>query len=74
MLDAINERLMIRRELMEAKIAGEMYDPNEPVDIEAFGKVFAEEFYRAFPDAKEKIAEQMQEYRLKKHQEEARND
>lgn len=74
MLDAINERLMIRRELIEAKIASGMYDPKEPIDIETFGEVFAEEFYRAFPDAKEKIAEQKQEYRLKKRQEEARND
>ena len=73
MLDAINERLMIRRELMEAKIAGGMYDPNEPVDVEAFGKIFAEEFYHAFPDAKEKIAEQMNEYRKKKHEDEGKN-
>lgn len=74
MLDAITDRLKIRRELAEAKIAGGMYDPDEPVDIEAFGKVFAEEFYRAFPDAKEKITEQMQEYRMKKRREEAQND
>ena len=74
MLDDIAERLTIRRGLVEAKIAGGMYDPDEPIDIESLGAMFAEEFYRAFPDAKEKIAEQKQEYRAKKRQEEAQND
>ena len=72
-IDNLVERLTIRRELEEAKIEGKMYDPDEPINIESLGKVYAEEFYRAFPDAKEKIAEQMQKYHLKKRQQETQD-
>ena len=69
MSDSIAERMKIRRELKEAKIAGGEYDPNEPIPPERFGKIFAEEFYKAFPDAKEKIHDQMYEYYVRKQQE-----
>ena len=69
MLDKIAERIRIRRELEEAKIADGDYDPDEPIPPERFGKTFAEEFYKAFPDAEEKIRDQMQEYYTKKRRE-----
>lgn len=71
--DTLAERMRIRQELNEAKIAGGMYDPEKPIAIEMLGKIFAEEFYAAFPDAKEKISEQMQEYYIKKRQQEPEN-
>lgn len=73
MLDKIAERIRIRRELEEAKIAGGDYDPDEPIPPERFDKIFAEEFYKAFPNAKEKIRNQMLEYYVKKRQENNEN-
>lgn len=73
-LDMMIERLRIRQELEAAKIDAEMYDPDAPIDIEAFGRVYAEEFYRAFPGAKEKIAEQKQEYRTRVHRDETQGN
>lgn len=72
--DTLAERMRIRQELNKAKIAGGIYDPEKPIAIEMLGKIFAEEFYMAFPDAKEKISEQMQEYYMKKRQQEPKND
>ena len=72
--DTLAERIRIRQELNKVKTTGGMYDPEKPIDIEMLGKIFAEEFYMAFPDAKEKISEQMQEYYMKKRQQEPKND
>lgn len=65
MLDKLSERIELRRIANEAK----EYDPNRPVRPEQLGSTFAEEFYRAFPDAKDTIDEQLHEYDKKKQQE-----
>ena len=64
-LDKLVERMELRRMANEAK----EYDPNRPIRPEQLGSMFAEEFYRAFPDAKDVIDEQLREYDKKKQQE-----
>ena len=64
MLDKLAERMELRRIVNEAK----GYDPNRPVRPEQLGSMFAEEFYRAFPDAKDTIDEQLREYDMKNQQ------
>lgn len=64
MLDKLSERIELRRIANEAK----EYDPNRPVRPEQLGSMFAEEFYRAFPDVKDTIDEQLHEYDKKKQQ------
>lgn len=69
MLDKLAERAELRRQIREAKLESDDYDPDMPVRPERFGEIFAEEFYRAFPTAKDIINDQMHEYFKKKRQE-----
>lgn len=69
-LDELNERLGLRRMANEAI----KRDPKRPIRPEEMGSIFAEEFYRAFPDAKEIIDEQLREYDKKKQQENFEQD
>ncbi len=65
MLYKLAERMELRRIANE----GEDYDPDRPIRPELLGNMFAEEFYRAFPDAKDLIDDQLYEYDKKKRQE-----
>jgi len=69
MLDKLAERMELRRQMHEAKMEAGDYDPNQPIQPERLGAMFAKEFYSAFPDAKEIISDQMDEYFKKKRQE-----
>ena len=69
MLDKLAERVELRRQIHEAKMGSDNYDSEMPVRPERLGKMFAEEFYRAFPTAKDIIDDQMDEYLKKKRQE-----
>lgn len=66
LIDEIAERLEFRQMLREVKMSTEGYDPDEPVTPEKLGRIFAEEFYGAFPDAKKKIDSQIRKYCAKK--------
>lgn len=74
MLDKLAERAELRRQIREAKLESDDYDPDMPVRPERFGRIFAEEFYRAFPTAKDIINDQMHEYFKKKRQEDPEPD
>lgn len=69
MLDKLAERIELRRQMHEAKMDTSDYDPHRPIRPEKLGKMFAEEFYRAFPNAKDIIDDQLYEYDKKKRQE-----
>jgi chorismate mutase len=68
MLDKLAERIELRRQMHEAKMDTGDYDPHRPIRPEKLGKMFAEEFYRAFPNAKDIIDDQLYEYDKKKRQ------
>lgn len=68
MLDKLAERVELRRQIHEAKMEGGDYDPHRPIRPEQLGGMFAEEFYRAFPNAKDIIDDQIYEYYKKKRQ------
>ncbi len=74
MLDKLAERMELRRAMNEAKFDTEDYDPNRPIRPERLGKMFAEEFYQAFPNAKDIIDDQLYEYDKKKQQEDSEQD
>lgn len=69
MLDKLAERIELRRQIYEAKKESGDYDPNRPIRPEQLGTMFAEEFYKAFPNAKEIIDDQLYEYDKKKQRE-----
>jgi chorismate mutase len=69
MLDKLAERIELRRQMHEAKKESSDHDPNRPIRPEQLGAMFAEEFYKAFPNAKEIIDDQLYEYDKKKRQE-----
>ncbi|KKW04892.1 MAG: hypothetical protein UY35_C0003G0069 [Candidatus Saccharibacteria bacterium GW2011_GWC2_48_9] len=69
MLDKLAERVELRRQMHEAKMETGDYDPHRPIRPEQLGAMFAEEFYKAFPNAKDIIDDQMYEYDKKKRQE-----
>lgn len=69
-LDELAERIELRRAANEAKER----DPSRPIRPEELGSIFAEEFYRAFPDAKAIIDDQIREYDKKKQQENSEQD
>lgn len=73
-LDKLAERMELRREMHEAKFKSEDYDPDRPNRPEKFGELFAEEFYRAYPGAKDTINDQIYEYDKKKQQENREQD
>lgn len=68
MLDKLAERMELRRQMYEAKKEGGDYDPHRPIRPEQLGAMFAEEFYNAFPNAKDIIDDQLYEYDKEKRQ------